>query len=107
MTPRHPRPKDPARLSVAIRGAVQGVGFRPFVYRLADELALSGWVINDNRGVTLEVDGEREILEEFLRRLPMERPAASEIRELAATWGAPAGYVGFEIRASDGGGEKL
>src|SRR5512138_3589058 len=107
MPPRVPRIKDPARLTVEIRGAVQGVGFRPFVYRLADELALAGWVINDNRGVTLEVEGEREVLERFLRRLPAERPAASEIRELVPTWSEPVGYEGFEIRASDGAGDTV
>jgi hydrogenase maturation protein HypF len=102
-----PRPKDRARLQVAIRGSVQGVGFRPFVYRLADGLGLSGWVANDNRGVTLEVEGEREALEEFSRRLTAERPAASEIREIDHAWAEPAGFVRFEILASDGGGEKL
>ena len=70
---------------------MQGVGFRPFVYRLAMELTLSGWVGNDNRGVTIEAEGEREVLEEFLRRLPLERPAASVITHLEHAWVAPTG----------------
>ena len=50
------------RLRVEIRGAVQGVGFRPFVYRLATELRLAGWVLNDVRGVEVEVEGTPALL---------------------------------------------
>ena len=46
------------RVHIVIRGAVQGVGFRPFVYRLANELRLHGWVINASDGVTIEAEGE-------------------------------------------------
>ena len=60
------------RLRVEIHGAVQGVGFRPFVYRLATELALNGWVINDTRGVFIEVEGNKVTLARFLERLPKE-----------------------------------
>ena len=45
------------RTRARVEGTVQGVGFRPFVYRLAAELELSGWVLNDERGVLLEVEG--------------------------------------------------
>jgi hydrogenase maturation protein HypF len=65
---------DVARLKIVIHGAVQGVGFRPFVYRLATELHLKGWVLNSAQGVFIEVEGTKEELEEFLRRLPRERP---------------------------------
>jgi hydrogenase maturation protein HypF len=103
-----PRPKSPsARLRIGIHGAVQGVGFRPFVYRLAAELALSGWVGNDNRGVTIEAEGERSALEEFLRRVGLERPAASVITHLEHAWVAPTGATIFEIRASASGGAKV
>ena len=51
------------RMHIAIRGAVQGVGFRPFVYRLASELMLPGWVLNSPQGVFIEVEGERKDLE--------------------------------------------
>jgi|SRR5581483_1647931 len=64
-----------ARLCVEIHGAVQGGGFRPFVYRLAAELERAGWVINDARGVFIEVEGPRDRLERFLARLPSERAA--------------------------------
>ena len=94
------------RLSVEIHGAVQGVGFRPFVYRLATELGLAGWVINDTAGVFIEVEGDEPALAEFLRRLPVERPPRALIQSLDAAWLAPAGYAGFEIRHSDGQGSK-
>jgi hydrogenase maturation protein HypF len=83
---------------------VQGVGFRPFVHRLADELGLSGFVVNDHRGVAIEVEGERASLAEFHRRLPLQKPAASEIRALEVTWMTPVGYERFEIRESETGG---
>ena len=95
-----------SRLRVEIHGAVQGVGFRPFVYRLANELALHGWVINDTRGVFIEVEGNADRLEAFLARLPAEAPAVARIVRLAHAWLPPAGYSGFEIRHSDGGGER-
>jgi len=93
-------------LRVEIRGAVQGVGFRPFVYRLADEMSLDGWVVNDNRGVTLEVDGESEPLERFLERLTEEKPATAVVESTTAEWSSPVGYLGFAIRDSDEAGEK-
>ena len=52
-------------LRVAIRGAVQGVGFRPFIFRLASELGLAGWVNNSVQGVFLEVEGPRSQLEQL------------------------------------------
>ena len=47
------------RIKVVVHGAVQGVGFRPFVYRLASELQLNGWVLNSSQGVFIEAEGER------------------------------------------------
>jgi acylphosphatase len=75
--------KGPAaeRLGVEIQGLVQGVGFRPFVYRLATDLALTGWVLNDTRGVFIEVEGPRAALESFLARLPREA-GAGRLRRL-------------------------
>ena len=64
------------RLKLAVRGAVQGVGFRPFVFRLAAELKLAGWVNNSPQGVFIEVEGPRAALEKFLLRLETEKPRA-------------------------------
>lgn len=92
-----------ARLKMTIRGAVQGVGFRPFVYRLAAELALKGWVNNTASGVFLEVEGVREKLDKFLLRVEREKPAISFIQSLESSFADPVGYVDFEIRESEGG----
>ena len=91
------------RLKLTIRGAVQGVGFRPFVYRLANELELNGWVSNTSRGVFVEVEGAHAELEQFLLRVEREKPAISFIQSLESSFADPIGYVGFEIRKSEGG----
>ncbi len=95
-----------ALLRLRIRGAVQGVGFRPFVYRLAHELALDGWVRNDSHGVEVEVEGRRAVLESFVARLAAEKPAPAILQSVAAEWLAPAGYSGFAIRPSAMGAGK-
>ena len=94
------------RLRVAIRGAVQGVGFRPFVYRLASEMGLPGWVSNSPQGVFLEVEGAPDTLRDFLLRLEKERPPRSSIQSLESSFLAPVGFGPFEIRPSDGTGER-
>jgi hydrogenase maturation protein HypF len=102
-----PAPRLPAqRLRIALRGAVQGVGFRPFVYRLATELRLAGWVNNSTHGVLLEVEGEASLLEQFRFRLEAEKPPRTLIQNLEASWLDLAGYRGFEIRPSYYGGAK-
>jgi len=94
------------RLRLAVRGAVQGVGFRPYVYRLARELGLLGWVNNSPRGVGIEIEGPRVALESFLLRLEREKPPRSSIQGLESTWLDPVGYEKFEIRRSEEGGAK-
>ena len=63
-----------------MRGVVQGVGFRPFVYRLARELGLTGTVLNDSRGVTIEVEGVVEAVEAFVRRLAADAPPRADVQ---------------------------
>lgn len=100
------RPSEPIRRRIHIQGAVQGVGFRPFVYRLADELRLAGWVSNTAQGVRIEVEGPPTEVEAFVRRVEQERPPLSRIYSFE-TWALDAhGYSGFEIVASDGSGAK-
>jgi hydrogenase maturation protein HypF len=94
------------RLRVVIRGAVQGVGFRPFVYRLATEMALPGWVINSAQGVFIEVEGTKEQLDTFLLRVEHERPPRSFIQSLEASFLDPLGFTAFEIRHSQDEGAK-
>lgn len=70
------------RLSLTIQGTVQGVGFRPFVYRLAKELCLSGFVSNNLSGVLIEIEGIPSKLELFLERLVKEKPVIAEINSI-------------------------
>ncbi len=93
------------RREVQVRGVVQGVGFRPFVYRLALEEGLAGFIGNDTDGVTIEVEGAAERVEAFLARLRAEAPALARIdsvavRELEAR-GSLAGQAEFRIVASE------
>jgi hydrogenase maturation protein HypF len=94
------------RLRVALYGAVQGVGFRPFVYRLATGMGLSGTVLNSSAGLVIEVDGARDDLDRFLARLEAERPRASVVLARETSFLAPGGFTKFEILASDAGAEK-
>ena len=94
------------RLKLTVRGAVQGVGFRPFVFRLATGLGLAGWVNNSPQGVFIEAEGPRAELEKFLLRLETEKPPRSFIQSLEASWLDPVGYMAFEIRPSETGGNK-
>src|SRR6266540_3208198 len=99
-TPSHERAR------VIVRGAVQGVGFRPFVYRLATELQLRGWVVNCAQGVFIEVEGARESLQRFVSRLEKEKPPSALIQSLESSFLDSVGYGVFEIRESEAGGRK-
>lgn len=94
------------RLKVTVRGAVQGVGFRPFVYRLASELKLKGWVSNSSQGVFVEVEGPRATLDEFVIRLRKEKPPRAIIQSFESSFLDAIGYGGFEIKESETGGDK-
>src|SRR3972149_11143089 len=95
------------RLKVATRGAVQGLGFRPYVYRLAREMGLLGWVKNSPQGVFIEVEGPKPDLDRFLLRLPREKPPLASIQSLESAVLEPAGYQDFRIRKSARGGARL
>jgi len=98
------REEDIKRRRLSIAGQVQGVGFRPFVYRLARELGLGGFVINDTGGVTIEVQGARRTVESFQRRLLAELPPLAHISRCdVADLPRTDGPGGFEIRPSAGG----
>ena len=94
------------RLRIVIRGAVQGVGFRPFVYRLATEIGLRGWVVNSPQCVFIDVEGSHADLALFLDRIKGERPPRSFIQSLESTHLDPVGYEIFEVRESQASGEK-
>jgi hydrogenase maturation protein HypF len=94
------------RAKAVVRGVVQGVGFRPFVYRLATEIGLNGWVLNSAQGVFIEVEGRRDRLQSFLLRLEKEKPPRAVIQGLEFSFLDAAGYNEFEIRYSEEGGGK-
>ena len=94
-----------ARISIVIRGAVQGVGFRPFIFRLASSMNLNGFVLNSPQGVFIEVDGEKYILDNFIFRIGNEKPANTIIQSMEFSYLDPAGFDKFEIRESGKNGK--
>ncbi len=83
-----------------INGIVQGVGFRPHVFRLASELGLMGWVLNSSQGVFIEIEGLPDKLDEFVDRIIKSPPPLSLIREYSVEEIDAAGYQEFSIQAS-------
>jgi hydrogenase maturation protein HypF len=94
------------RARALVRGAVQGVGFRPFVYRLARELGLAGWVSNSAQGVVIEIEGAGDSVRQFLVRLDRESSPRSIIQSHEFSFLDPAGYEDFVIRPSEVAGAK-
>jgi hydrogenase maturation protein HypF len=88
-------------LRIRVRGTVQGVGFRPFVYRLASEHGLTGWVLNDDEGVQIHVEGTEDAVDAFLRQLPLHPPPAARIDGLEASPAPVAACDAFVIRQSE------
>jgi hydrogenase maturation protein HypF len=84
---------------------VQGVGFRPFVYRLAVELGLAGWVLNDSLGVLIEIEGADPAVAGFLVRLGSEAPPLAVVERISSEGVAPTAERGFQIRSSEPAGE--
>jgi len=89
------------RARAIVRGTVQGVGFRPFVHRLAKELNLTGWVSHFAQGVVIEVEGAGTTLRQFLVRIEREKPPRAIIQSLEFSFLDGAGYKDFAIRASE------
>ena len=85
---------------ISVKGVVQGVGFRPFVYQLATEHDLRGWVCNTSEDVKIEVEGEAKDIDLFVSKLRQQAPPVSRIEEISVTRGSPVGCDKFEIRLS-------
>jgi hydrogenase maturation protein HypF len=92
------------RTRVRVRGTVQGVGFRPYVYRLAHELGLIGYVLNDSHGVLLEVEGSAAAVDGFLARLARDAPPLAVLEEVVTEERPLGGDHAFVILESAGGG---
>jgi len=96
-----------ARLGLRIWGAVQGVGFRPMVARLAQEMALFGFVCNTCEGVSLEVEGDEEAVARFAARVQAEAALPARIDRIEQTALVPKGEEGFVIRQSAASGAAM
>ena len=89
---------------IEVRGTVQGVGFRPFVYRLAQELGLAGTVANTGQGVCIDVEGSAPTLEHFAHRLQHELPPLATLDSFRMHDAPPRGFGAFTILESDRAG---
>ncbi len=102
----HARSPSPCRIAITVRGVIQGVGFRPFVYRLAHDCGLSGWVLNEADTVRIEVQGSRAALDAFVASLRSGHPPQARIDALAIeekeTDRETERSPGFQIRTSTG-----
>lgn len=85
------------RRRIDVRGVVQGVGFRPFIVRLADDLGLSGSVGNDATSVFVEVEGQEHAVDEFMRRVVADAPPLARVVAVSAVELSPLGVDGFAI----------
>ena len=92
------------RVRARVDGTVQGVGYRPFVYRLAAELGVAGWVLNDERGVLVEAEGPAGAVDAFVARLRSDAPPLADVRGVECQHVAVVGEPGFQIVASERGG---
>src|ERR1035438_9240774 len=85
---------------ITVTGIVQGVGFRPFVYRLAGKYHLAGWVMNTNENVQIKVHGTSNNIDRFLVSLKNEAPSASRIENISTEQTIPDDSVSFTILKS-------
>ena len=88
------------RKHIQVRGIVQGVGFRPFVYNLAHSLGLTGFVFNSSSGVTIEIEGDGAAVDAFLQTLKDDPPQLAEITQITVSEMAVEGSAGFSILGS-------
>jgi hydrogenase maturation protein HypF len=99
----------PERQRLLVQGAVQGVGFRPFIYRLAAEIGIQGWVSNSAQGVLIEAEAARPQLDTFVAQIEAQKPPHSSIQRIVVE---PIPAIGmpdhskFEIRESSGTGSR-
>lgn len=99
--------REAVRWRVTVRGTVQGVGFRPFVHRLAGELGLAGHVRNGSEGVVAEVEGAPEAVAAFCRALGERPPPLADVRQVSYETLPAHGSTGFLIHASEDTGSGL
>jgi hydrogenase maturation protein HypF len=95
------------RVEINITGIVQGIGFRPFVYHLAETHSIRGWVLNNGKGVLIDAESEDGSLHQFIEDIPAHAPPLARIESFTVKYLDPVGYVTFEIRKSEDAQEKF
>jgi hydrogenase maturation protein HypF len=95
------------RAEIGITGIVQGIGFRPFIYNLAQKHLLRGWVLNNGKGVLIDAEGEDRNLDQFIQEIPKLAPPLARIETFQIRHLEPSGYTTFEIRKSEEAQEKF
>ncbi|MBA4601823.1 carbamoyltransferase HypF [Thermoactinomyces mirandus] len=93
-------------IKVTVKGRVQGVGFRPFIFRIAEQYRICGTVQNNMDGVRIQAEGSQEELEAFVKAIRTEPPRLSRIDEVIVEKGQPTGFDRFEIIPSDRDGKS-
>ena len=96
-------PARRTRARLLVTGIVQGVGFRPFIHRLAHRLDLKGWVLNSTEGVVIEVEGPPEAVERFVGAIPREAPPLARVERVDRVALPPIGHSTFAIEPSQDG----
>jgi hydrogenase maturation protein HypF len=88
------------RKNIIIKGIVQGVGFRPFIHKLVKNYNLSGWVLNSNQGVEIDIEGKTEELNNFIGDIKKKLPPLARIEKIEVNQLPLIGYKGFNIKKS-------
>jgi hydrogenase maturation protein HypF len=88
------------RRHILVKGVVQGVGFRPFIYQLANQYKLAGWVLNSSEGVVIEAEGNLNKVEAFIQDIKLKAPPLAKIESIKAEDIVPDGSAKFEIKHS-------
>jgi len=94
------------RRRILVQGIVQGVGLRPFVYREAKQLGLTGWVLNNSTGVKIEIEGSAKTIEDFIQSLQNTPPVLARIDEMVVELLPPQGDTEFVIEMSQQGEDR-
>ncbi|NWG01425.1 MAG: carbamoyltransferase HypF [Syntrophaceae bacterium] len=95
------------RVEIKITGIVQGIGFRPYIYNLAQKHFIRGWVLNNEKGVFIDAEGEDGYLDQFIQEIPKLAPPLARIESFQVKLLKPFGYITFEIRKSEEAQEKF
>jgi hydrogenase maturation protein HypF len=95
------------RAEIAITGVVQGIGFRPFIYNLAQKHLIRGWVVNNEKGVLIDAESEDGNLQFFIGDIPKLAPPLARIESFDVRYVEPLGYATFEIKKSEESQEKF